>query len=194
MPFIAIALIVAAAIGGGASVAAEHSLPGEALWGFKVHVNENVRAALSTSAEARANANLEAARERLSEAQTLAAQSKLSADLGTKIETNFESRADAVAENIAKLEADGRFEVAADVAARFQAMVAQHAVALAEFEGSGDTSVEVSLAPLLPTGRQTRAPAAELAAEAGARAAAEGRAEAEADIKVDTDAGVEVEF
>ncbi|MES2006505.1 MAG: hypothetical protein V4436_00185 [Patescibacteria group bacterium] len=43
MPFIAIAVMVALALGGGVTVAADQAKPGEALYSYKVHINDAVR-------------------------------------------------------------------------------------------------------------------------------------------------------
>src|SRR5665213_499346 len=43
MPFIAIAVVVMLALGGGVTVAADQSKPGDALYTYKVNVNDNVR-------------------------------------------------------------------------------------------------------------------------------------------------------
>src|SRR3989344_4466272 len=52
MPIIA-SLVLAAMLGGGVSLAAENSLPGSPLYPIKVSINEEIRAALATSVEAR---------------------------------------------------------------------------------------------------------------------------------------------
>lgn len=43
MPFIAIAAIIALCVGGGVTVAADHAQPGEALYTYKTHINDEVR-------------------------------------------------------------------------------------------------------------------------------------------------------
>jgi hypothetical protein len=43
MPFIAIAFVIALALGGGVTVAADGAKPGDALYSYKVNVNDSVR-------------------------------------------------------------------------------------------------------------------------------------------------------
>ncbi len=43
MPFIAIVVVIALALGGGVTVAADQAKPGDALYSYKVNVNDNVR-------------------------------------------------------------------------------------------------------------------------------------------------------
>ncbi len=142
MPFIAIALLVAAAIGGGTSIAAQSALPGDALWGFKVGVNENIQAALAAEGKAQADFDIAAIEARLHEARELAAQARLGVDAQADIETNFEQHAASVAQQIAKMHADGDFSAAADVAARFQAAIATGGSALSEANAGADVSTE----------------------------------------------------
>jgi hypothetical protein len=63
MPFIAIAAIIALCLGGGVTVAADHAQPGEALYTYKTHINDQVRheyhaikASLNLEADVDANA------------------------------------------------------------------------------------------------------------------------------------------
>ena len=66
MPFIAIAVVLALTLGGGVTVAADQAKPGDALYSYKVHVNDAVRheyhaLKASISGEAEADANIDAA-------------------------------------------------------------------------------------------------------------------------------------
>jgi hypothetical protein len=97
MPIIAIALVVAAALGGGTAAVAEHSLPGEPLWNFKIHVNEGVRSAMAVSDEAQAKWDIAVLETRLNEAKELAADDKLTATAQADISANFDAHADEVA-------------------------------------------------------------------------------------------------
>lgn len=183
MPFIAIALLLAAAIGGGTSVAAQNALPGDALWGFKVGVNESVGAALAPSGKAQADFDIAAMESRMKEATTLAANGKLSADAKADVETNFEAHAKSVQAEIAKLEDSGDYSGAADVAARFQAAVATHASALADANGSATAEVKANLGDLIAKVRGTLDAASTLSAKASADAAANAEATAHSDTQ-----------
>ncbi len=57
MPFIAIAAVIMLALGGGVTVAADHAKQGDALYSYKVNVNDNVRHEYHTL---KASLNLEA--------------------------------------------------------------------------------------------------------------------------------------
>ncbi|MEK7068486.1 MAG: hypothetical protein AAB964_01585, partial [Patescibacteria group bacterium] len=130
MPFIALAVAIAAALGGGATLAAENSLPGDALWSYKVHVTEGIRAGFAPTAEAKAQAHIDAIETRMHETEELAAEGRLDASAQTNIEKNFDIHADAIAKKIAELQAAGDFEIAADIAARYQAAIAARTAAL----------------------------------------------------------------
>jgi broad specificity phosphatase PhoE len=135
MHFIVIALVIAAAIGGGTSVAAQSALPGDALWGFKVGVNETVGAALAAEGKAQADFDLQVLEARLKETSMLSAEGRLSAEAKAEATANFDAHAKNVAAQIEQLERQGDFKAAADVAARFQATLATHA---------GESSIDVS--------------------------------------------------
>lgn len=141
MPFIAIALVVAAALGGGTAAAAQASLPGDALWGFKVRVNEGLAGALSASDTAKADWDLNTIKTRLGEAQRLSAKGELTADVQADIAANLKSHGEGIKATIARLQADGNTEAAASIAARYQAQLAagaEYTAAAASAKGSND--------------------------------------------------------
>lgn len=176
MPFIAIALIIAAAIGGGTSVAAQNALPGDALWGFKVGVNENVRAALAPEGKAQADFDISAIETRMEEASKLAAEGRLDASAQADLEANFGAHAQNVKKQVEKLQAKGDYSAAADVAARFQATVAAHASGLAEAQshvsGNASANAQAVLSNLINKVQATLDVASNLSADASAQAAA----------------------
>jgi len=73
--FVAIIALILA--GGGVASASVKALPGDALYGIKVHVVEPVRVALASTPAAKAQVEADLANTRLEEAQSLAAQGKL---------------------------------------------------------------------------------------------------------------------
>jgi len=173
MPIIAIALLIAAVLGGGTAVAAQQSLPGDMLWGFKVHVNEGVTEALSTSDQARAEWDITAIQTRLAEAQTLQAQGKLDAQAQADITENFKEHSQDVAGIITKLEADGQPAVAADIAARFQAAAAGYLAAQGGASAQGTVQAS-SATTLVGSVRTTLDEATQLSADASAKASVQG--------------------
>ena len=145
MPFIALALIVAAALGGGVSVASQQALPGDALYGVKIEVNEQIQAALAFSEEARATVALGALERRLEEAEKLSAEGRLNADTFAIIEASFEEHAQRVAGHIAALQEKENFDAAADIAAKFEASLEAHAAILARLSAEGSASAKAEL-------------------------------------------------
>lgn len=141
MPFIAIALVIAAALGGGTAAVAQTSLPGDALWGFKVHVNEGVAGALAASDSARADWNLNTIKTRMFEAQKLSAKGELTAEAQADIAANIKVHADGITDTVTKLVSNGDTYSAATIAARYQAELAAAAdntSAAASAKGSND--------------------------------------------------------
>jgi hypothetical protein len=124
MPFIAIALVIAAALGGGTAAAAQASLPGDALWGFKVHVNERLAGALAASDQAHADWDLNTIKIRLAEAESLSAKGQLSTDAQADIAANLKLHAANITNTVAKLQANNDAQAAANIAARYQAELA----------------------------------------------------------------------
>lgn len=126
MPFIALALILAAAIGGGLSVIAQHALPGDPLWGFKVQVNERIQETFAPGAEARANFDLSAIELRANEAGRLVIESKLSTDLQEQIRAQIAEHVQSVKSQVETLQASGEYAKAADIALQLQATLAKY--------------------------------------------------------------------
>ena len=172
MPIIAIALALAAVLGGSTAALAQNSLPGDTLWGFKVHINEGLQGALTTNNEARANADIAAIQTRLAEAQTLAAQGTLTAEEQSHIQTNLAAHAQGVATAIQKLQAQGNAATAAEVAARYQATMAAGVGPLAEAQASAKVGASASLAPLVAEVHAALDAASALSAQTNVAAAA----------------------
>ena len=89
-----LALVVAVMLGGGTSLAAEGSFPGDTLYPIKVRVNETVQTALTFSSGARANLEAEFASKRLTEAETLAKRGELSEETAAELSRAFERHVD----------------------------------------------------------------------------------------------------
>ncbi|MDO8581171.1 MAG: DUF5667 domain-containing protein, partial [Candidatus Omnitrophota bacterium] len=125
MPIFATLLMVAL-IGGGTSYAAERALPGDPLYPVKVHVNEEVKAALSFSSESKADWDASRAERRLEEAADLAANGKLNAETQLILEDNFQHHADRVETRIAEMQKSENQRAAATVASRFETSLKVH--------------------------------------------------------------------
>lgn len=117
---VAAMIAVLVLIGGGTSFAAEGALPGNILYPVKVHVNEEVRTALTLGAEAKADWASTRAERRLEEAAALAAEGKLNRETRTELENNFKVQAKTATAQISALQASGDVRGAANVASRFE--------------------------------------------------------------------------
>ncbi len=119
-----IALLVVS-LTGGVSYAAQDSLPGSPLYSIK-NITEEVRAAATLSPKADADWDTRRIERRLEEANTLAAQGKLTtsteAQLAQKIQTHIAN----AEQRIQKMEDKHEDREAADVVARLQASLALH--------------------------------------------------------------------
>lgn len=129
MPFIAIALVLAAALGGGTSVAAQRALPDEPLWQFKVQVNERIGAALAPSGAAQAAFDLLAIEARIKETSQLVAQGRLTTSVQATIESNINAHIARVKAEVQNLKNAGEFNAAGDAEARLEAILATKAIA-----------------------------------------------------------------
>lgn len=88
----------------GTAYAAAGSLPGDLLYPVKIHVNEPVEVAFATSPQAQVALQQHLAKERVSEAQALAAAGRLDATTTQELQDNFEVHASvalALAEHVA---------------------------------------------------------------------------------------------
>ncbi len=189
MPIIAIALLVAAALGGGTAYAAESSLPGDPLWNFKTTVNEGVQGVFAQGTEAKADWDLNLINDRLEEAAQLASADKLDPQVQTEIEANFDAHVTHVAQLVAKLQADGKADVASKIATKLQATLAQgaqsvdavataneHASLVADLRSMLDASANLSadasnkVQGTVPSGSDDAATSAALNADADASA------------------------
>ncbi len=79
--------------GGGVAYAAEGALPGNPLYAVKIHVNEQVEAALASTPEKKVAVETRLAARRVAEAQALEAEGRLDATTTQEIEDNFNEHA-----------------------------------------------------------------------------------------------------
>lgn len=107
-----IALLVGA---GGTSFAAQGAVPGDLLYPVKVHVNENVRSALTVGADAEAQLQADILSERLQEAQTLAARGKLEGEVAATVSTSIAAQVKKAVEVSGEAHTDTAASVRADI-------------------------------------------------------------------------------
>jgi len=179
--FAAIAIILAVALSGGVTYAAEGALPGDALYPIKVRINEEVRAALATSAEADADWDARRVERRLEEAAVLAATGELDAETRVHLEERFAVHAERVKARVEKLEQAGKVEQAERVFERLAVSLQVHERILDEIiaAAAGTGKVEIEVKPLV---RKIRA---ERRASQEHRAAAAARVEAKAAVEIE---------
>lgn len=127
----------------GVSYAAEGALPGDALYPVKVGVNEELRAALSPTAEAKAAWEAERAERRLAEAETLAKKGSLKAETRVSLEADFKRHAEKAKSGIAEISVSADENAAANVAAHLEGSLRAHKKIIAMLARSGDESSEV---------------------------------------------------
>src|SRR3989338_5181735 len=151
MPELIIALIVA--LSGGTAVAAQGSLPGEALHPVKM-VMERIDSGLSLSADAKANTSLKFAERRLEEAEKLAVEGKLDAELVAQMEKRFDAQEARMKSIIEKLEANGKTEAAARLSSNVEAMLNAHDEIVAKLKAKIDAG-EKLVAPEVVGGLHT---------------------------------------
>jgi len=137
-------LVISGLIGGGASVAAESSLPGDLLYSVKVGVNERVGEFLAASTEAKADFDAKIAVRRIQEAESLSIRGKVDADTAARLESNFKAYADRVATRVADLNADGKLDVALEANSNFQSSLSAHQDVLARLAAKDNDNSDKS--------------------------------------------------
>jgi hypothetical protein len=150
MPNIIIALIIIATAGGGVTLAAENTMPGDTLYPMKVELNEGIRSVLAVSEESQAYWDIRRAERRLEEAEKLAVVNRLTADDRARLEERFESHTGNVADIITRLEEQGGGIAAVEVRSRLEAALRAHEqliarIALRSDAGWGDRDEVLAL-------------------------------------------------
>ena len=175
----ALTLILALFLGGGASYAAEAALPGDILYPVKIEVNERVREWVSVSEEAKAEWQTRAVERRLEEAEALAAENRLTGNVRAEIEARFEAHANRVEQRIADFDAKENLNAAADINANFETTLRAHAAILEHLniEKGGEKSAQADIEPLINKVRIRAAGAAKTRQDAEVRVATSTNAE-----------------
>ena len=168
-----ISLIFAITLGGGVAIAANHSIPGDILYPFKIAVNERAEARLTYGSEAAVELHIATMEERLKEATSLATKGKLDAQTVQELTENFNTHARAVTETITGLQAVGDTAGAADLATKFQATLTRQTATLVDVGTKNTAPVQTSLASVLASVQAALGAAALTSAKASAQAAVE---------------------
>lgn len=99
----------------GTSFAAERSVPGDALYAWKIGVNESVRGALNISAESDARWEIEKIERRAAERAELEARAEMTAKVETDLEARSQTSVEKVQSLIIKLKSQWNAQAAASV-------------------------------------------------------------------------------
>ncbi len=177
--YVSLATFLVLITGTGSAFAAENTLPGDALYGVKIHINEPVRSAFALSSQSKANWETKVAERRLDEAARLAVAGKLSTEAEVKLEAHVEKQTEKIQKQIEKLEKAGNEEVAADISARLESALEIHGQILAKL----NTKDEVTKEEIQPLVKQLQT---EVVAIHKLRTSLDSKTEtkAEADIKM----------
>jgi hypothetical protein len=131
-PMTALLLMIALAIGGGTTYAAEGSVPGDFLYTMKVEVNEPIKSGVTLSNRAEAVLQARLAGERLKEAETLAAQGKLTAEIASDLSLRVKSHYDKAEARSVAAEAKGDYESSATTRASLEGTFRAYAEVLTQ--------------------------------------------------------------
>lgn len=120
--------------GGAGTLAAESSVPGDAFYGIKIHVNEPLMSVLSPSTEGQARVSAQLATRRVDEVVTLATTGRLTEDNQQYLEDAFAKEVQNTKTNTDALSQQGDKATADAVTADFTAHLAGEAQALASIQ------------------------------------------------------------
>lgn len=107
-------------IGGGTGLAAQGSVPGDILYGYKINVNESFRYLMAFSDESKIKLYFEFAKERIDEAEKLLAKEEIKAEHSRWLLANFNENISRGYVYIEKLKGDSKSEVASDIISDFE--------------------------------------------------------------------------
>ncbi len=97
-------LIIIAISGVSVSSVAQAALPGDALYGFKINVSENIKSLTKTTPEAKARYEIERVNKRFEETAVLVAQGRLNNEASSVINMQIEKHSDKAQESAQQLE------------------------------------------------------------------------------------------
>lgn len=122
-----VALLILLLLGGGTAYAAEGSLPDEALYPIKIHVNEAIREKLALSPTAKAKWDARVTERRLEEAEKLVSTGKLTANTKTRVLRGIEHQTQRAKQRIEFLKHAGSTSTAEEVNVHLEATLRSHA-------------------------------------------------------------------
>lgn len=147
---ISILVIVGLLMGGTVSFAAESTVPGDALFTVKVHVNENVRGVVSVTSKAKAEWEVKLVERRLEEVEKLAMAPDVTPEVQQIAEQNLERYTERVKNRIEKFDDDEDDEDAMEVASNLSEVFNVHEQVLLAMNVPATTTTTVVIATSAP--------------------------------------------
>lgn len=123
-PIVSIFLILLTSV--GIAVAAEGSLPGDALYPMRVNVTENVRSLLSFSQEGKAEWEIKRADRRLEDVEKLATQGRLEAGIAAEAESKFKDHVDNAVSIVSRMKEENKDRDAARIQSDLKTVLLVH--------------------------------------------------------------------
>lgn len=134
---IAASLVLVLVVGSSVSYAAEGALPGDALYSVKTNINEPVKVALASSAEEKAEVEIELAERRIQEATALVADDRLDEITEAKLAVALDTHAEAAAVIMEEIDKDDA-SAGAELSTRFETRLRAHEDVLAQVRTDRD--------------------------------------------------------
>ena len=139
-------------MGGTVSFAAENTVPGDALFTVKVHVNENVRGVVAVTSKAKAEWEVRLVERRLEEVEKLAMVPNVTIEVQQVAEQNLEHYSKRVKNRIEKFEEDEDDEDAMETASNLSEVLNAHEQVLVVMSANVATTTSVASAPVVNNG------------------------------------------
>jgi hypothetical protein len=140
VPAIAILLLF---VTGGTGYFAQGSLPGDALYPMKINVNEKMETFLAVTPKAAAEVDAIQANRRLTEAETLAVQGKLTPEQNTEIKNSFSAKVTSLNTNFQRMQEKGDSKDALEVLNNFDMSVQGKIASLSEAGATSTTASDI---------------------------------------------------
>lgn len=187
MPIVAAILILALVGGGGVSLAANNSLPGDFLYPVKVGFNEKVEGAFQVGDQSQAEWEVRLASVRLDEAAELAQQHRIDAETRAEADAGFKAHEEKAEAMIAKLSSQNNAAASLAVSSDLESSLKAHRQIFILLEANANASTGIDVSAKLNKAVELRHKS-EVEVEAGAeskpevKAAAEGKIDAAANV------------
>lgn len=170
MAYLALLFVLAGMISGTLSFQAYDALPGDALYPYKVTVNERTQELLAFSDTEKAKQHIHMVEKRLEEARELAQQRKLTAQAQVTINNAVTQHLKNTIEVFENLESSNKRSEAAELAVLLHSTLSAQSALLTDISSQGSIAMQVSLAPIQTHVRTTLASVARISTKLQARA------------------------